>query len=157
MRRACSRDYGLGPDIPSWKSLRPTDFRHQYSTAVTGGSLRVTYGGMFQGGMIDSPLAYLMNTAFYLQGTHFLVGAVLVARLLKARRRDCFSPSRPRMRRETFWLAPSTADHHEDRWHGNLHGAGTVLAIVGGNMAILVGTAIARAASRGLVLRLLSL
>ena len=38
-----------------------------------------------------------------------------------------------------------------------LHGAGAVLAIVGGNMAILVGTAIARAASLGLaVLGLLS-
>ena len=40
--------------------------------------------------MIDSPLAQLMNTAFYLQGTLFFVGAVLVARAVKSQKAGLF-------------------------------------------------------------------
>ena len=141
------------------EAIAAAGFRHQYSYARNYiNDLGVTYSGMFQGRMIDSPLAYLMNTAFYLQGTFFLVGAVLVARAVESQKAGLFL---------TLAATNAAGNILVGTVHGGpiakidgtawLHGAGAVLAIVGGNMAILAGTAIARAASLGLaVLGLLS-
>ena len=50
------------PDIPSWKPLRPQAFGIGSYARNYINDLGVTYSGRFQGGMIDSPLAHLMNT-----------------------------------------------------------------------------------------------
>ncbi len=98
------------------------------------------------GRIIDSPLAYLMNTAFYLQGTFFLVGAVLVARAVESQKAGTGSqPREPRRPPETFRLGPFTADPSQ-RSNGTawVQFAGAVMVIAGGNMAILAGSAIVR-------------
>jgi hypothetical membrane protein len=97
-----------------------------------------------------STLAPLMNGAFYLQGTGFLAAAILVSRAERS--------SKPE-----FFVALAAANavgnvvvgtvHSGGSW---LHVAGAVLAIVGGNGAILAGFPIVdgaqwyRTASRGL-------
>ena len=98
---------------------------------------------MFQGRVIDSPLAYVMNTAFYLQGTFFLVGAVLVARAVGSRKAGLF-----------LSLAATNASGNilVGTVHGGpiagvdstawVHSTGAVMAIAGGNMAILAGSTI---------------
>ena len=94
-----------------------------------------------------SPLAYLMNTAFYLQGTLFFVGAVLVARAVQSRKAGLF---------RTFAAMNAIGNIVVGTIHGGpvakvdgaawVHSAGAALAIVGGNMAILAGSAIIRSA-----------
>ena len=49
-----------------------------------------------------SPLAWLMNTAFCLQGTLFLVGAILTVRALDTRKACYFWLLPPRMRPAIF-------------------------------------------------------
>ncbi len=74
---------GLGYII--LEAIAAARFRYHYSYAHDFISdLGITSRGMFQGHTIDSPLAYLMNTAFCLQGALFLVGAVLIVRALEA-------------------------------------------------------------------------
>lgn len=122
---------------------------------------------MFRGHMIDSPLAYLMNSAFYLQGAFFLIGAILVVRAVESHRAAMFL---------TFAATNAVGNVLVGTVHGGptatvdgtawLHAMGAMLAIVGGNMAILAGSAVLgnfgaprwyRAASLGLaVLGLLS-
>ena len=46
----------------------------------------------------DSPLAWLMNTAFCVQGSLFLVGAILTVRAVAPRKAGCFSLLLPRTR-----------------------------------------------------------
>jgi Protein of unknown function (DUF998) len=73
------------------EAIAAARFRPSYSYVHNYISdLGVTSQGMFQGRVIDSPLAYLMNTAFYLQGTFLLVGAVLVARAVGSRKSGLF-------------------------------------------------------------------
>ncbi len=89
-----------------------------------------------------SPLAYLMNTAFCLQGTLFLLGAILVVT----------AAGRP-----ARWFAALVAAnavgniavaivHSGPAAHANgtiwVHEAGAVLAIVGGNAATVAGSAV---------------
>ena len=117
--------------------------------------------------MIDSPLAYLMNSAFYLQGLCFSL-APCMARAFQSEKAGLF-----------LALAATNAVGNDlvGTVHGGpiaaadgttcVHGTGAVLAIAGGNAAILAGSSIIRnaggprwyrAASLGLaVLGLLSL
>jgi hypothetical membrane protein len=91
----------------------------------------------------DSPLAWLMNAAFCLQGTLFLVGAILTVRAVAARKAGLFV---------TFAAANAVGNlliaafHSGPASHANgtagLHAIGAVLAIVGGNAAILAGSRI---------------
>lgn len=93
--------------------------------------------GVTSGGGADSPLAGLMNIGFYLQGTAFLVGAFLVAHTL----------ARPAA---AFFVILAATNAVGNILVGTVHGAGSgglewlhgtgaVLAILGGNGAILTG------------------
>lgn len=81
-----------------------------------------------------SPRAYLMHAAFYLQGTLFFLGGVLILGI----------PESPRARVFLGLLAANSIGNitigtvHS----GNVHRAGAALAIVGGNTAILAGSAV---------------
>src|ERR1700722_9157727 len=80
---------GLGYMI--LEAVAAAGFRDHYSYAHNFISdLGITSRGMFQGRVTDSSLAYLMNTAFCLQGALFLIGAVLSVRALGARRAGLF-------------------------------------------------------------------
>ena len=91
----------------------------------------------------DSPLAWLMNTAFCLQGTLFLVGAILTVRAVGPRRARLFL---------TFAAANAVGNLLIAAFHSGpaaraegtawVHAIGAVLAIVGGNAAILAGSRI---------------
>jgi hypothetical membrane protein len=96
-------------------------------------------------GEAHSPVAQLMNTAFYLQGTLFFVGAVLVARAVQSQKAGLFL---------VFAAMNAVGNIVVGTIHGGpvakldgtawVHSAGAVLAIVGGNMAILAGSAMIR-------------
>ncbi len=120
--------------------------------------LGVTSRGVLPGRMIDSPLAYLMNTAFYLQGIFFLVGAVLVVRAAASQKAGLFLTLAAvnavgNILVGTFHAGP-IAESDGTVW---VHRAGAVLAIVGGNMAILAGSAIVRSAGAAQWYRVASL
>ena len=90
---------------------------------------------------VDSARAYLMNTAFWLQGTLFLVGAVLIARAFEAQRAGLFltlvsANTVGNIVVATFHSGP-VAQADGTLW---IHQTGALLAIVGGNAAILVGS-----------------
>jgi hypothetical membrane protein len=91
----------------------------------------------------DSPLAWLMNTAFGVQGTLFLVGAILTVRAVEARKAGLFV---------TLAAANAVGNLLIAAFHSGppvraegtawVHAIGAVLAIVGGNAAILAGSRI---------------
>lgn len=150
------------------EAVAAAGFRPRYSYANNYISdLGVTSRGIFAGRMIDSPLAYLMNTGFYLQGTLFLVGAVLTVRGLGTKKAGLFLTlaamnALGNLLVGTVHSGP-IAQADGTTW---VHATGAFLAIVGGNAAILAGSSIVhdaggprwyRAASIGLaVLGLLS-
>jgi hypothetical membrane protein len=119
-------------------------FRDHYSYAHDFISdLGITSRGMFEGRMIDSSLAYLMNTAFCLQGALFLIGAVLIARAFEAQRAGMFlalaaANAAGNIVVATFHSGP-VARANGTLW---VHQTGALLAIVGGNATILVGSLI---------------
>jgi hypothetical membrane protein len=90
-----------------------------------------------------SPLAWLMNTAFSLQGTLFLVGAILTVRAVAPRKAGLFL---------TFAAANAVGNLLIAAFHSGpaaradgtawVHAIGAVLSIVGGNAAILAGSRI---------------
>jgi len=91
----------------------------------------------------NSPLAWLMNTAFCLQGTLFLLGAILTVRAVEARKAGLFvtlaaANAVGNVLIATFHSGPAS---HANGTAG-LHVIGAVLAIVGGNAAILAGARI---------------
>ena len=91
----------------------------------------------------DSPLAWLMNTAFGVQGTLFLVGAILTARAVAPRKARAFvtlaaANAVGNLLIAAFHSGPA-ARAEETAW---VHAIGAVLAIVGGNAAILAGSRI---------------
>lgn len=96
--------------------------------------LGVTGGELVHGRMTDSRHAFLMHTAFYLQGILFFLGALLIVGV----------PDRPRARIFLGLIAANAVGNivigtvHS----GNVHLAGAALAIVGGNTAILTGSAV---------------
>jgi hypothetical membrane protein len=82
----------------------------------------------------DSPRAYLIHIAFYLQGALFFLGAVLLVGI-------------PDNRRAQIFLGSITANAIGNVVIGTVHSGdahrvGAVLAIVGGNAAILAGAAV---------------
>src|ERR1700742_5395999 len=81
-----------------------------------------------------SPLAWLMNTAFCLQGTLFLVGAILTVRAVKARGAGLFVTLAAANAVGNLLIA---AFHSGPASRANgtagLHVIGAVLAIVGGD------------------------
>jgi hypothetical membrane protein len=135
---------GLGYVI--LEAIAAAGFRNQYSYAHNLISdLGITSRGMFQGRMIDSSLACLMNTAFCLQGALFLVGAVLIVRALEAQWPGLFltlaaANAVGNIVVATFHSGPA-AQADGTIW---VHQTGALLAIVGGNAAILVGSSMVR-------------
>jgi hypothetical protein len=110
-------------------------FRHHYSYAHNFISdLGVTSGGM-------SPLAYLMNAAFYLQGTLFLAGAVLIVLAFETHKAALFLTLAATNAVGNFLVATvhsgPIAQANGTSW---VHATGAVLAILGGNAAILAGS-----------------
>jgi Protein of unknown function (DUF998) len=95
--------------------------------------------------MIDSPLASLMNTAFYLQGTLFLAGAVLIVRAFETHKAALFLTLAATNAVGNFLVATihsgPIAQANGTSW---VHATGAVLAILGGNAAILAGSLIVR-------------
>ena len=91
----------------------------------------------------DSPLAWLMNTAFCVQGTLFLVGAILAVRAVEARKAGLFVSLAAANAVGDLLIA---AFHSGPASHANgtagVHAIGALLAIVGGNAAILAGSRI---------------
>lgn len=81
-----------------------------------------------------SPRSYLIHIAFYLQGVLFFLGAVLIVGF----------PERPRTRIFLAFVTTNAIGNivigtvHS----GSVHRAGAALAIVGGNTAILTGSAV---------------
>jgi hypothetical membrane protein len=86
-----------------------------------------------------SPLAWLMNTAFCVQGTLFFVAAALVVRAVGTRRAGLFLVLAAANMVGNLLIAVFHSGPSEMAW---LHATGAVLAIVGGNAAILAGSSI---------------
>ena len=91
----------------------------------------------------ESPLAYLMNTAFCLQGTFFLVGAVLITGAFRTHRAGLFLSLTAANAVGNLVVA---AVHSGSVAHADgtiwVHQIGALLAIVGGNAAIMAGSAV---------------
>lgn len=96
-------------------------------------------------GWPDFPAAYLMNTAFGAQGAMFLAAAILVTIGLRSRRPGWFLGFAAMNAAGNILVAtvPGGAATHADG-AGRLHVAGAVLAIVGGNAAVLAGSRLVR-------------
>ena len=130
------------------EAVAAAHFRPRYSyTHHYISDLGVTSPGTFHGRVADSPLAYMMNVAFYVQGTFFLLGAVLVACAVRPRGAALFvgfaaMNAVGNILVGTIHSGP-VAELNGTAW---LHGAGAVGAIVGGNLAILAGSALLRKA-----------
>jgi hypothetical membrane protein len=94
-------------------------------------------------GRPDSPLSPLMNSAFVVQGSLFLAGAVLLTRAAHIKGRGRFfvgCAAANAVGNIVVAIVPSGAAGIP--W---LHVSAAVLAIVGGNVAILAGSALAGA------------
>lgn len=87
----------------------------------------------------DSPLAWLMNTAFCVQGTLFLVGAIFAVRALAAGKAGLFLTLAAANAVGNLLIAAFHSGPSATAW---VHAVGAVLAIVGGNAAILAGSSI---------------
>lgn len=130
----------------AFEAIAAEGFRPHYSYAHNFISdLGITSRGMYQNRMIDSPLANLMNAAFCLQGTLFFVGAVLIARAFQARNATVFLTLAAANAAGNFLVAtvhsgPTAQADGTIR----VHVTGAVLAILGGNAAILAGSSIVR-------------
>ena len=89
----------------------------------------------------DSPLAWLMNTAFCVQGSLFFIGAILTVRAVEARKAGLFVTLAAANAVGNLLIA---AFHSGPASHANgtawVHAIGAVSAIVGGNAAILAGS-----------------
>lgn len=88
-------------------------------------------GRLVRGRAVYSPRAYLMHAAFYLQGILFLLGASLIVGVPDNRRARVFLG---------IVAGNAVGNIVIGTVHsGRVHVAGAVLAIVGGNAAILTG------------------
>lgn len=91
-------------------------------------------GELVHGRMSGSTRSYLMHTAFYLQGILFFLGALLIVGVPDSRRARIFLG---------LVAANAVGNIVIGTLHsGKLHRVGAALAIVGGNTAILAGSAI---------------
>jgi hypothetical membrane protein len=86
-----------------------------------------------------SPRAWLMNTAFCVQGTLFLVGAVLAVRAVDARKTRLFLALASANAVGNLLIATFHSGPTGTAW---VHASGAVLAIAGGNAAILAGSCV---------------
>ena len=96
--------------------------------------LGVSASDLVHGRTIDSPRAYLMHIAFYLQGIMFFAGALLMVGVPDSRRARIF-----------LGLVAANAVGNivvGTEHSGKPHVTGAALAIVGGNTAILAGSAV---------------
>jgi hypothetical membrane protein len=84
-----------------------------------------------------SPRAWVMNTAFCIQGTLFLVAAVLAVRAFETRRARLFLGLAAANMAGNLLVAVFHSGPSPTSW---VHATGAVLAIVGGNAAILAGS-----------------
>ena len=123
------------------EAVAAAGFEPAYSYARNSISdLGVTAGELVHGRMIDSPRAYLMHTAFYLQGILFLVGTLLIVGVPDSRRARLFLG---------LVAANAVGNIVIGTVHsGKVHLAGAALAIVAGNTAILTGSAVVGTVSR---------
>lgn len=131
------------------EAIAAAGFRPHYSYAHNFISdLGVTSGGIARGRPFESPLAHLMNTAFYLQGTLFLVSAILIVRVVETHRAALFLTLAAMNTIGNFLVATMhsgpVAQADGTSW---VHATGALLAIVGGNTAILAGTFVLRSVS----------
>jgi hypothetical membrane protein len=117
------------------EALAAAGFEPAYSYANNYVSdLGVTGGELVHGQMIDSSRAYLMRAAFFLQGILFLLGALLIVRGPHSLRGRLFLG---------LVAANAVGNIVVGTMHsGKVHVVGAALAIVGGNAAILVGSAL---------------
>lgn len=140
--------FAAGAAYLALEAVAAAGFRPDYSYIHNMISdLGVTSRGVYQGHVIDSPLAYLMNTAFCLQGTLFLAGALIIVRASESRRFEVFL---------AFAVANAVGNILVAAFHSGpiahadgtiaVHEIGALLAIVGGNLAILAGSSIVRKA-----------
>ena len=96
--------------------------------------LGVNGGELVHGRMSGSTRSYLMHTVFYLQGILFFLGALLIVGVPDSRRARIFLG---------LVAANAVGNILIGTLHsGKLHRVGAALAIVGGNTAILAGSAI---------------
>jgi hypothetical membrane protein len=86
-----------------------------------------------------SPLAWVMNTAFCVQGTLFFVAAVLAVRGVETRRAQMFLGLAAANMLGNLLIAVFHSGPSPTAW---VHASGAVLAIVGGNAAILAGSSL---------------
>ena len=145
-RSAAAGWIGAGLGYVTLEAIAAASFRGHYSyTHNFISDLGVTSRAMFSGRMIDSPLAYLMNTAFYLQGTLFLVGAILIVRAFEIHAAAIFLTLATMNAVGNFLVAAihsgPIAQADGSDW---VHATGAVLAILGGNAAILAGSSVFR-------------
>ena len=94
-------------------------------------------------GVTASPRAWAMNTAFCVQGTLFLLGAILTVRAYEKRSARLFLILATANAVGNILIAVfhsgSAAQADGAAW---VHATGAVLAIVGGNAAILAGSSL---------------
>ena len=90
-------------------------------------------------GVTASPRAWAMNTAFCVQGTLFLLGAILIVRAYENRSARIFLILATANAVGNILIAVFHSGPSEMAW---LHATGAVLAIVGGNAAILAGSSL---------------
>jgi hypothetical membrane protein len=90
-------------------------------------------------GAAASPRAWVMNTAFCVQGTLFLVGAVFLVRAFEKRSARLFLTLATANMAGNLLIAVFHSGPSPTAW---VHATGAVLAIVGGNAAILAGSSL---------------
>jgi hypothetical protein len=127
----------LGSEAIAAAAFLPAySYAHNYIS-----DLGITVSTTIAGRVVDSPRAALINTAFYVQGGLFLAGAALVALGLRSRRPALFV---------SFAVLNGAGNALVATVHGGpasaaggpawVHSAGALLAIVGGNAAVLAGS-----------------
>ena len=94
--------------------------------------LGVPSGSLVRGQVVDSSRAYLMHAAFYLQGALFFLGGLLLTGIPDNRRARIFlgTVGANAVGNIVIGTVPT----------GKVHVAGALLAIVGGNAAVLLGS-----------------
>ena len=90
-------------------------------------------------GAAPSPRAWLMNAAFCVQGTLFLVGAVFLVGAFEKRSARLFLTLATANMLGNLLIAIFHSGPSPTAW---VHATGAVLAIVGGNAAILAGSSL---------------
>lgn len=115
----------------------------EYVAARALPGYRYTHAYISDLGRPDSPLSYVMNTAFVVQGSLFLAGTVLLVRATRSGPGGWFVGCAAANAIGNVVIAAVPSGPAGIGW---LHVGGAVLAIVGGNTAILAGHPLVSAA-----------